>query len=390
MTASTDRPLSACIPADELAAIRAQLPAVQQVAYLNAGTLGPLPRVAIEAMAAEHRYDEDVRQSSHHWERVARVQAAARGAVSSLTGVAAHQVSLMHSTHEGLNTVLWGLPDLRPGDSIVTLDEEHPGLLVPLRHLADRLAVDVRFAAWVDDDDAFVEGVLARVDARTRALAVSHVSWLSGRIAPLRQLRQALPDHVRIIVDGAQAASVLPVDPTDGWDAYTVSGQKWPCGPNGTGGLALIDPEAWLPTFGAYMQSTSPRDVLTAPIVTDGRRFETSQEAFAPLAGFAASVGWLVTKVGAGRAAAHARALNEQFRSALADAPMTVLGSAHLACVELEHPVAVEACEQLAADGVSIRPLSCSRVRVSFGCWNTPDEVVRCADLIVAAAGSPD
>lgn len=376
------------LPDDDIAAIRAELAAVQQVAYLNAGTLGPLPAAAIAAMAAEQRYDEQHRQSADHWERVAATQAAARGAVSSLTGVAVDQVSLMHSTHEGLNTALWGLPTT-PGDSIVTTDEEHPGLLVPLGHLARRTGVAPRVAAWGDTDAAFVDSVLAQVDARTRAVAISHVSWVSGRIAPLSELRQALPEGVRLIVDGAQAAGVLPVDPTDGWHAYSVSGQKWSCGPNGTGGLALLDPEAWLPTFGAYLQSTNPAAGLTAPPVADGRRFETSQEAFAPLAGFAASVQWLVTRIGTRRAAAHARALNQQLRAALTDAPLTILGDAHLACIELDAPRALDVVTDLAAHGISIRALSASRVRVSLGSWNTPDEVARCAARIAATVSSP-
>ncbi|MCW2950221.1 MAG: aminotransferase class V-fold PLP-dependent enzyme [Thermoleophilia bacterium] len=384
MTDYEVRELSALLGDAELGAIRAQLPAVESVAYLNAGTLGPLPIEAIEAMAREHDYDAAQRQTATHWERVAGAQAAARGALTSLTGVGADQVSLMHTTHEGINTALWGLPT-GSGDNVVTLDEEHPGVLVPLGHVARRGGLDVRVAAWGDDDGAFLDAVLSRVDERTRALVVSHVSWVSGRVAPLNGLRQALPASCRIIVDGAQAAGVLPVDPTDGWDAYTVSGQKWPCGPSGSCGLALVDPEAWLPTFGAYLQSTAPLNGLTAPLVADGRRFETSQEATAPLVGFAASVEWLVTKVGTWRVAAHARALNEQFRRALGDAAVTVVGDVHLACVDLGRPAAVEVVARLAAEGFGIRALSDSRVRVSLGCWNTVDEVTGCAALMAEA-----
>jgi L-cysteine/cystine lyase len=297
----------------------------------------------------------------------------------------------MHSTHEGVNTALWGL-ELDAGDNLVTTDEEHPGVLVPLRHLRDRRAIDVRVAPWGADDEAFVDAIGHVVDARTRAVVISHVSWVSGRIAPLRALRDALPAHCRIIVDGAQSAGVLATDPvTDGWDAYTVSGQKWPCGPNGSGGLALVDPTAWAPTFGGYMQVTDPTHCLTAPLVRDGRRFETSQEAMAPLVGFAASVEWLVTHVGIDRALAHARQLNARARTRLAPVLATVgidpergmLGDAHLLCIDVPEGRAVELVAALCERGIVIRSLSPSRIRISLGCWNRADEV----DACVAALG---
>lgn len=370
----------------ELDAIRAALPAVMDgPAYLNAGTLGPLPRAALEAMATEREYDERVRQSATHWDRLLELQQAARTAAARLTGAEPAQVALMHTTHEALNACLWGL-DLRHGDSIVTTDEEHPGLLVPLRHLVHRTGCVVRTARW--DEDAFVETVVAQVDASTRAVALSHVSWSSGRTAPLRDLRAALPADVRLVVDGAQSAGIAAVDPGDGWDAYTVSGQKWPCGPNGSGALVLRDPHSWLPTFGAYLQVTDHDDILRSPVVDDARRFEQSQEAFGPLAGFAASVGWLLDDVGLDRAMAHARHLNARARTgltALGVDPAHLHGGAHLMSIDRPTGDAVAVATALLERGVLVRPLGETRVRASFGCWNTEAEV----DLLVDAVAGP-
>ena len=361
----------------ELARIREQLPAIAGTAYLNAGTLGPMPVAAIEAMDAERDYDERTRQTTDHWDRLVALQHGARDAITALTGVERDQVALMHSTHEGLNSCLWGL-DLREGDGVVTTDEEHPGLLVPLRHVRARLHADVRTAPWCDGADAFVESVLHCVDERTRAVALSHVSWVTGRVAPLRMLRDALPAHVRLIVDGAQSAGVFEVDPADGWDAYTVSGQKWPCGPNGSGGLAMRDPESWLPTFGAYTQVVDYSDILHSDVTPEGRRLEQSQEALAPLAGIAASVRWLTNAVGIDRAHAHARMLNARIRAALEAGgidPTTLHGVDHLLAIDVDAGTAADRSAALHDRGFLVRPLGEDRIRASFGCWNTPDEV---------------
>ncbi len=58
---------------------------------------------------------------------------------------------------------------------------------------------------------------------------------------PVHELRAAT--GVPILVDGAQSVGAVEVDAT-GLDFYTVSGQKWLCGPEGTGALVVADPEA--------------------------------------------------------------------------------------------------------------------------------------------------
>ncbi len=378
--------LDSPISGDELQHLREQLPATSSVAYLNSGSFGPLPKVTLAAMLEQDTYDAEFRQDTDHWERLSSLQQGAREALTKLTGVTRDQVALMHTTHEGLNACLWGM-DLRAGDNVVTTDEEHPGLLVPLRHVRHRLGVDVRTMHWEDDDDAFVDRVLAKVDERTRAVALSHVSWVSGRTAPLRRLREGLGDGVRIIVDGAQSGGVFEVDLADGWDAYTISGQKWPCGPSGSGGLALRDPEAWLPTYGAYTQVVDYDDFLGSPLTPEARRLEMSQETLAPLAGFAASVQWIVGEVGLARARAHGRACNVRAREMLASTgfdPTTFMGHDHLLAIDV--PRADEIATALYDDGFLIRSLSPERLRLSFGFWNTAEEVEGCIEALCARA----
>jgi selenocysteine lyase/cysteine desulfurase len=253
-------------------------------------------------------------------------------------------------------------------------------------HLSDtHLTGDGALHQGSVDTTAALDAVLAHVDAHTRAIFVSHVSWQSGRTAPLRMLRDALPAAVPIVADGAQSAGILTLSPDDGWDAITVSGQKWPCGPNGSGGLALLDPEAWQPTFGAYAQLVSWDEYIPADVAPTGRRFEMRQEALQPLAGLIASVEWMTGEVGIPNALAHACALNvrarERFVAGGLD-PERLQGDQHLLSLDVSGTgKALSAA--LFERGYLIRELGDDRVRLSLGCWNTPEEIDGCVDALL-------
>ena len=90
-----------------------------------------------------------------------------------------------------------------------------------------------RAAPASSSSHAGAEAILAAVTPRTRLLALSHVLWTTGRALPVRELREQT--GVPILVDGAQSVGAIPVDAAL-LDFYTVSGQKWLCGPDSTGG----------------------------------------------------------------------------------------------------------------------------------------------------------
>lgn len=377
------------LPPDLEALRRIQLPETVERAYLNAGSLGPLPRVAVAAQQHQLAAEARERQPADMWERLGAAQAAARAAAAQLTGARPEHVCLQHTTHAGINTALWGL-QLQPGDRIVTSAEEHPGVLVPLRVARDRCGIEIDIVPWDDDPTAFATAVRDACGASTRAVVVSHVSWATGKVADLALLRQSLPSTARLIVDGAQGAGALPVNAADGWDAYTVSGQKWPCGPNGSGALVLAGPERWQPTFGAFFTTTDPERSLDAPYQLDGRRFEHSQENILPLVGFAAAARLLLDEVGVERAAARSSALNEAARSLLAPVLANRLpaihgsgailhGEHHLLSIPVAHETAPHLVQALGARGVVIRNLGPSTLRISLGWWNDLDDLARCS-----------
>src|SRR5262249_31912291 len=150
--------------------------------------------------------------------------------LAAIIGASPDRLALTSSTTDGCNIVLSGL-DLREGDEVVTTDSEHPCLLLPL-HVS---GATVRVAEVAAQPTAgALEEFLCRVTSRSKLVALSHVLWTTGQVMPVDELERetGLP----VLVDGAQSVGAIPVDVGD-LDFYTISGQKWLCGPDPLGAL---------------------------------------------------------------------------------------------------------------------------------------------------------
>ena len=220
--------------------LREQLPALQSSIYLNTGTSGPIPVLADAAMRELLDYELRFGRATldAYEDLVARI-AECRAVVAAILHAMPDSVALTRSTTDGLNAGLWSR-EWRPGDEIVTTNLEHPGLLGPLAALEER-GVRVRVADVGDggDDDRTVGAIEEHVNARTSAIALSHVSWVTGAVLPVARIA-ALARSVGAwsIVDGAQSAGAIDVDPAAlGADFYAVPAQKWLLGPEGMGAL---------------------------------------------------------------------------------------------------------------------------------------------------------
>src|SRR5205807_1240421 len=123
-----------------------------------------------------------------------------RAAYAELLGCHPECVALTGSTTDGVNTVIGGL-DLRPGEEILTSDQEHPGLLAPLGLARRRQGVSVRVVPFAE--------IANEVGPRTRLIACSHVAWVSGRLADVAALTAS---GVPVLLDAAQALGAIPVD----------------------------------------------------------------------------------------------------------------------------------------------------------------------------------
>jgi L-cysteine/cystine lyase len=217
---------------------RALFPVLERVAYLNAGTFGPLARATADAVAEQLRRDvEHGRGGKPYIDDMLAARSTLRTLMAELLATTPDHVALTSSTTDGCNIVLGGL-DLRPGDEIVTTDAEHFGLAGPL--FASGATVRVARVQELGPEEA-LEAIVAEITPRTRLVAVSHVFWTTGVALDVHALKERTGPP--ILIDGAQSAGAIPVE-VGSLDYYTVSGQKWLCGPDSTGALYVADVEA--------------------------------------------------------------------------------------------------------------------------------------------------
>jgi selenocysteine lyase/cysteine desulfurase len=360
----------------DVAALRAQFPVLERLAYLNTGSVGPLASAAADAARADLRLQlEQGRGGRDHFEHAQALAERLRVRIAHLLGCDPWEVALTGATTDGVNAVLGGL-DLEPGDEIVTSDEEHPGLLAPLAMARERRGVELRVVAF--------DSVAEAVGPQTRLVACSHVSWVSGRVADVRALAAS---PAPVLLDGAQGLGALPVDVRElGCEYYAASGQKWLCGPVGSGYLYVRENaiEGLRPAWPGYGTLSDTQRPLDLPLADGAARFDN---AFAPSHRSAWSLAALDVLEAAGLAAVQERAaaLAASLADRLAAARLSVTprGRSTLVSWEVDDPQA-EAGRLLEA-GLLVRDLpGTPYVRASIGGWTSEEELER----LVAAATS--
>lgn len=348
-------------------ALREEFPVLEDVAYLNAGTDGPLPATAAHAGAEELHGEAARGRAAAHFERRHELGDLLREAYARALGCGSSEVALTTCTSEGLASVIDGL-GLSEGDEILTSNEEHPGLLGALGAARDLYGASIRMAPFVEIDKA--------VGDKTRLVACSHVSWMTGRLAPggLAEL------DVPVVLDGAQGVGAVPVDVLAlGCDAYAGAGQKWMCGPDGLG-MLYVSPalrERLGVSRRGYGTLLDPGEGLEAKLHEDGRCFDTFALSAETLAtGLAAAE----TLERAGWDAVHERAamLAARFAELLEDAGREVAPRGPSTLVSFASPDPEAERTRLAELGVVLRDIPGRPwLRASVGAWNDERDLER-------------
>jgi L-cysteine/cystine lyase len=359
----------------EPAAFRAQFPVLARTGYLNAGTEGPIPRAAAKAVAeGMERYTASGRTGRAYFDEVMRLAGDARTGYAEVLGAAPSELALTGSTTDGLNTILGGFP-FSAGDEILTSDEEHPGLLAPLRLAHVRHGVTIRVVPF--------DELAGEVRSRTRLVACSHVSWVGGKVADVAAL---VSTGVPVLLDAAQGIGAVPVDVKAlGCDFYAASGQKWLCGPEGSGCL-YVRPDRLdelEPPWPGYATLSDHDNILDSGLAEGVPRLDH---------GFPSALRslWAIASLGVLREAGwdwiHDRAtsLAGTLAEGLAERGLTVAPRGHSTLVAWEVPDADAEVPRLADAGLVVRsiPLG-SLIRASVGAWTSEEEIER---LIAAAA----
>lgn len=345
---------------------RAQFPVLERIAYLNAGTFGPLARSTVAAVREELERDlEAGRSGMPYFERALALRAELRETLAALVGADASHVALTASTTDGCNIVAAGL-GIGPGDEVVTTTDEHPGLLLPLHASGARVVVA----------EPTLEALLAAVTSRTRLVAVSQVLWTTGAVVPVRELRRE--SDVPVLVDGAQSVGAIPVD-AEGIDFLTISGQKWLCGPDASGALIVADPDLLRVAAPSYFAQTSYEADGTFVARPGAPRFEPNWWSVGSLRGLLVALAtrppWWYDR---------AREVAERCRARLAERVEVVTPPERSTLVSFRPDAAAAGVVATLHDrGVHVREIpKTGLVRVSCGWWTSDEDIDRLLEAL--------
>ena len=353
--------------------LRAQFPVLERVAYLNAGTNGPVPRRAFEATEAALIEQLEQGRSNKAWfERMVERIDLLRERAAGLLGASQADVALTGSTTDGVNAVLNAV-EIAEGDEILTSDEEHPGVLGPLATARDTRGATVRVVPFDELPD--------EVRPDTRIVVTSHVSWATGRVMDTAPLAAS---GALVVLDGAQGLGAIPVDVRAlGCDFYAASGQKWLCGPGGMGYLYAnpeLVPDLPAPWSGYHAMEWSDQALVPA-LHPDARRLSTGYPAPHHVEWSHASLD-VFEEAGFDDVFERAADLAERFAGMLLERGIEVAPRGLSTLVSFEVPDPEAFAQRAADDGIVIRHLPGRPwARASVGAWNTLEELERLAEL---------
>jgi cysteine desulfurase/selenocysteine lyase len=150
------------------------------------------------------------------------------------------EIVFTRNATEAMNLVAatFGRDRIQPGDEIVLSIMEHHSNIVPWNFLRERHGAVIKWAPVDEDGNFLIEEFEKLLTARTKMVAITHMSNALGTIVPVKEVVRIA--HVRgipVLVDGSQAAVHFDIDVQDiGCDFYVVTGHKL-YGPTGIGAL---------------------------------------------------------------------------------------------------------------------------------------------------------
>jgi cysteine desulfurase/selenocysteine lyase len=211
--------------------------------FLDSGASAQKPRAVIDGIADFYRTDyANVHRGVYSLSARAtdRFEEAREKARAFLNAADEREIVFLRGATEAINLVAqsWGPACLKAGDEIVISDVEHHSNIVPWQMLCERIGARLIVAPTGPTGEFDVAVFEALLNARTRLVAVTHISNVTGTLLPIERIVElAHAKGARVLIDGCQALPRMPVDVQAlGCDFYVFSGHK-AYGPTGTGVL---------------------------------------------------------------------------------------------------------------------------------------------------------
>jgi len=155
---------------------------------------------------------------------------------------------------ESINLVAstFGQKNIKKGDEIIITELEHHSNYVPWHYLRETKGAIIKFAPINDDGDIIISKLKELITSKTKIIAVTHLSNVTGTIVPIKEIVEiARKKNIPVLVDGCQSAPHIKIDVKDlDCDFYVISAHKV-YGPTGVG--ILYAKKKWLEKLPPYI-----------------------------------------------------------------------------------------------------------------------------------------
>ena len=242
------------------------------------------------------------------------------------------EVIFTRNSTESINLVAhsFGSEHVGPGDEVLITHMEHHANIVPWQLLCERSGARLRVAPINDQGELLMDEFAQCLNARTKLVAIVHLSNSLGTINPVSAVIQlAHQQDVPVLIDGSQAAYHMPIDVQAlDCDFYVFTGHKL-YGPTGIGVLygreRLLDS---MPPFlggGDMIRSVTFDKTTYADLPA---KFEAGTPHIAGAVGLGAAVDY-ITAVGFDKISNHEAQLLEYGTAVLSEIPgLQLIGTA--------------------------------------------------------------
>ncbi len=215
---------------------------------------------------------------------------------------------------EAINLVAntFGQKYLKEGDEILITELEHHSNYVPWHYLRKSKGVKINFADVDENGDISIESIEKKITTKTKILAITHLSNVTGAILPIKEIIQlAHSKNIPVLVDGCQGAPHLKLDMQDlDCDFYAISCHKM-YGPTGLG--VLYAKKKWLEELPPYQGGGGMIGEVKKEGITFGdlpNKYEAGTMATAQVIAFGESINF-INKLGIEKIEEHERELTK-------------------------------------------------------------------------------
>lgn len=370
----------------DVEAIRREFPVTERMLYLDSAHQTPLATSVREALVRFYDEGHEFGGPKPVWLR--RVEQV-RERLARFLGADPTEIAFTKNTSEGLNIAANALP-LQAGDNVLMVEGDHPNNAYAFMNLR-RKGIEVRFVP-LDGETADASTFERHVDANTKAISLSHVTFHAGERFDVSGIGRFCAERgLHFVVDSMQSIGVVPLDVKEIGATFLATGtHKGLLVPQGLGILYCKGDAAGMDPAYVAMASLAdpPADYIARHENTALRagagRFEIGNFNLPDIHGLGASLD-LIERVGVANLEAHLYELGDRLIEHLDHLGIRLVGprtratrAPHIYVLDLRGQ---DWLDYFANQNVRVSPER-GGIRISFGMFNTLEEVDQVADVI--------